>query len=395
MRIAITHHSLKGLGGTETYVSTIGDVLQRDGHDVWLYAPELGKGSQLAEEFGLRVVTRTDQLPDELDVAIPQDAPSALDLLATRPEVPQIFVSHTELFDVGLPPQVEGALKAVVTLYDRAHARVLAQSVQVPVERLLQPVDIERFKPMSPLPARPRKAISFGNYMTGERLKAVERACELADIEFSLGGGSSGPLELRPEYRLNEADIVFGKAKVIHEAMGCGRAAFVLDHNGAEGWVTADNYSVLVADNFGGRTTPQPFDAQSLADELRKYDPAMGLVNRDLIVAHHDAIAHTAGLMEIVRRHVDDPGPRPDPANADELARLTRIAWKHQAEAFQLRTQVEAKSLLMGDAMWRAEVAEADLAAARNAAEDARREYERRESTLPTLKRLAKRVVGR
>ncbi|MBJ7459409.1 MAG: hypothetical protein JHD02_09510 [Thermoleophilaceae bacterium] len=393
MRIAITHHSLKGLGGTETYVSTIGDVLQRDGHEVWLYAPERGKGSELAEEFGLRVVTSVHDLPADLDVAIPQDAPSTLDVLAVYPELPQIFVSHTELFDVGLPPQVVGALKAVVTLYDRAHNRVLAQSIQVPVERLRQPVDIERFKPLSQLPDKPRTARSFGNYLTGERLRVVERACELAGIEFSLGGASSGELELRPEYRLNEVDIVFGKAKVIHEAMGCGRAAYVLDHNGAEGWVTAENYETLVADNFGGRTAPRPFDAESLAADLGNYDPAMGLVNRDLIVAHHDAIAHTAGLMEIVRRHVDDPGPRPDPANVAELAQLTRIAWKHQGEAFQLRNQIEAKSLQMGDAMWRAEVAEAELAAARQDAENIKREYERRERTLPTLKRLIKQVL--
>lgn len=395
MRIAITIHSLKGLGGTETYVSTVGDVLQRDGHEVWLYAPERGKGRELAEELGLRVVSSADQLPADLDVAIAQDAPAALDVFAIYPDLPQIFVSHTDLFDVGLPPQVAGAVKAVVTLYDRAHARVLAQSIQVPVERLRQPVDIERFKPLSPLPAKPRTAMSFGNYMAGERLRVLGRACEIAGIELSLGGGSGGPLELRPEYRLNEADIVFGKAKVIHEAMGCGRAVFVLDHNGAEGWVTADNYAVLVADNFGGRSNPRPYDAESLAADLHKYDPAMGLVNRDLIVAHHDAIAHAAGLMEIVRRHVHDPGPRPDPANAAELARLTRIAWKHQSESFQLRTQVEAKSLIMGDAVWRAEVAEADLVAARSAAESARREYECRERTMPTLKRLAKRLVGR
>lgn len=390
MRIAITHHSLRGLGGTETYVSTIGDVLQRDGHDVWVYASELGKGSDLAEEFGLRVVNHADDLPADLDVAIPQDAPAALDLLASHPAIPQIFVSHTELFDVGLPPQVVGAMKAIVTLYDRAYDRVMAQSVQVPVERLFQPVDIERFDSLTPLSDRPKKAISFGNYMTGERLRVVERACEIAEIEFSLGGASNGPLQLRPEYALNEADIVFGKAKVIHEAMGCGRAAYILDHYGAEGWVTAENYDELVAGNFGGRTNPRPFDAESLAADLRNYDPAMGLVNRDLIVAHHDAIAHTAGLMEIVRRHIDDPGPRPDPAHATEMARLTRIAWKYQSEAFQLRHQLEAKSLVMGDAVWRAEVAEDELAADREAAAAAYHEQ-----TIPTLKRLAKRLVGR
>jgi hypothetical protein len=390
MRLALTIHSLAGLGGTETYVSTIGDALQRNGHEVWVYSPELGKGSELAEELGLRVVTRADALPDDLDAAIPQDAPATLEVLAVYPDLPQVFVSHTELFDVGLPPQVLGAVAAAVTLYQRAHSRVEAQSVEVPLERLRQPVDIERFKPFGPLPKSARKAISFGNYMSGDRAQVVERACELAGIEFAHAGAGAGVLDLRPEYVLNDADIIFGKAKIIHEAMGCGRAAYVLDHNGAEGWVTAENYEELVADNFGGRSNPRPFDAESLAADLRNYDSSMGLVNRDLIVAHHDAIEHAAALTEIVRRHAGASGPKPDPANAFELARLTRVAWKHQSESFQLRRQLEAKSLVMGDAVWRAEVAEEQLAAERE-----RQSAEYHARTLPTLKRLLKKLVGK
>lgn len=390
MRLALTIHSLEGLGGTETYVSTIGDALQRNGHEVWIYAPELGRGSDLAEEMGLRIVTRVEDLPADLDAAIPQDAPAALDVVAVYPELPQIFVSHTELFDVGLPPQVLGAVQVVVTLYERAHSRVTAQSVQVPVEQLRQPVDIERFKPYGPLPPSARKAISFGNYLTGDRAQVVEHACELAGIEFERGGASGGALNLRPEFALNNADIVFGKAKIVHEAMGCGRAVYVLDHNGAEGWVTAENYEALVADNFGGRNNPRPFDAESLAADLRNYDSSMGLVNRDLIVAHHDAIEHAAALTEIVRRYAGESGPKPDPANAAELARLTRVAWKHQSDSFQLRRQLEAKSLVMGDAVWRAEVAEAELAAER---ERASAEYHER--PIPTIKRLLKRPFGK
>lgn len=364
MRLAVTIHSLEGLGGTETYVSTIGDHLQRNGHEVWVYARGRGKGSELADSMGLRVVDDPHELPEDLDAAIPQDAPSTLDLLAARPGLPQIFVSHTELFDVGLPPQVEGALRVVVTLYERAHQRVLAQAVETPVESLRQPVDIERFKPTSALPERPRRALAFGNYLTGERMGVLERACASAGIELHAAGAAGGGLELRPEELINEFDIVFGKAKVVHEAMGCGRAVYVLDHNGAEGWVTAANYEALVADNFGGRSAPRPFDAESLAADLRDYDASMGMVNRDLIVANHDAIEHTAALTEIVRRYAGDNGREPDPGNAAELARLTRVNWRHQSDAFHTRKLLELRSLELGDARWRAEVAEADLAAA-------------------------------
>lgn len=364
MRLALTIHSLEGLGGTESYVATLGDHLQRDGHEVWIHAQGRGAGSQLVESLGLRLVSDAHDLPRDLDAAIPQDGPAALDIFAVMPELPQIFVAHTDLFDVGLPPQVAGALRAVVTLYERAHQRILAQAVQVPVERLRQPVDIERFKPTTVLAERPRRAVAFGNYMVGERLRMLERACELAGVQLDAGGASGGDLELRPEDLLNRYDIVFGKAKIVHEAMGCGRAVYILDHNGAEGWVTAGNYAALVADNFGGRSAPRLVTAESLAADLREYDPAMGIVNRDLIVANHDAIGHTAGLVEIIRRHVGEAPVRPDNGNAAELARLVRLNWRHQSDVFQTRRLLELQSAELDDARRHHESLQAELARA-------------------------------
>jgi hypothetical protein len=365
VRIVVSTHSLEGLGGVETYVATLSDQLQRNGHEVWAYARTVGKGAELADLMGVRVVTSPSELPADLDAAIPQDAPGALEIFAASPDLPQIFVSHTELFDVGLPPQVPGAIQAIVTLYQRAHDRVVAQAVELPIERLRQPVDITRFKPTSVLAERPRRAVAFGNYVTGPRREAIERGCAAAGIEFEAAGSVAGGLQLRPEETLNNFDIVFGKGKIVHEAMGCGRAVYVLDHNGAEGWVTADNYELLVRDNFGGRSQPRPFTAESLAADLRNYDPAMGMVNRDLIVANHDATAHAADLTQIIRKYAGRGEQRVDAGNAAELARLVRVNWRHESDAFQLRRMLEASSLEVGDSRWRAEVAEAELAAER------------------------------
>jgi hypothetical protein len=366
MRVAVTIHSLEGLGGTETYVATLGDQLQRNGHQVWVYGRGRGPGSQLAEQMGLRVAGDVRDLPDDLELAIPQDAPSALDVAAAYPRLPQLFVSHTELFDVGLPPQLEGALCAIVTLYERAHQRILAQSVEVPVERLRQPVDISRFKPTSVLSERARSAIAFGNYLSVARRELIEQACAAAGIELVFGGASGGELDLAPEQAINRHDIVFAKGKLAHEAMGCGRAVYVLDHNGAEGWVTAENYETLVKDNFGGRASVRPLTAELLAEDLRGYDPRMGTVNRDLIVSNHDAIAHAAALTELARKYAASGEPRHDPANVEELARLVRVNWRHESDAFQARRQLELASLELGDARWRAETAEAELTQVRD-----------------------------
>lgn len=352
MRIVLGVHSLAWIGGVESYVTTIGDHLQRTGHDVWIYAEEGGASAEIAEMLGLRVAHRTADLPVGVDAVVPQDMPSALELAAALSGVPQVFVSHSDTFDVNVPPQVAGLTRCIVTLYERAHRRMASLSVETPLERLRQPVDVDRFKPTRALPARPRQAVSLGNYLTGARLDLVRKACEGAGLEFRQTGAHAGGLTALPEEALNAADIVFGKAKVVHEAMACGRAVYVLDHNGAEGWVTAENYERLVADNFGGQSEPKTLSVDSLAADLAGYAAAMGIVNRDLAVANHSAMRHAADLIDVIRRHVGDStagageSRSGEVASSDdlrlvELARLARVNWRHEGDAYRLRMQME------------------------------------------------------
>ena len=68
---------------------------------------------------------------------------------------------------------------------------------------------------------------------------------------------------------MGDADIVIGKARVIVEAMASGRAAYVYDHNGGDGWVTPERYELLEADNFGGQAEPVAADRARLRADLR------------------------------------------------------------------------------------------------------------------------------
>ncbi len=338
MRIVIGIHSLAAQGGTESWVTTIGDHLQRVGHDVWIYSAEGGVTAGLAESLGLRTVLNARDLPDDVDVALVQDVVSALELAAWDANTPQVFISHSDIFDVQLTPQLPDVTACIVTLYDRAEERVLSQALTAPVRRLKQPVDVQRFRPTRPIAAEPRVAIALGNYLAGERREIIRTACELAGIEFRQVGATASGATTTPERTINEADIVIGKAKVIHEAMACGRAAYVFDVAGCEGWVTAESYDVLVGDNFAGRTRPRLFTTQQLAEDLRAYDPAMGIVNRDLMVAHHTAEMHTARLVDVIREFVPprEGAKRAERPELFELARLVRVNWRHEGNAYQL-----------------------------------------------------------
>ena len=337
MRIVIATQSLAGLGGSESYAITVADQLQRLGHCVWLFALDLGRSSETAKALGLPVTDSSSALPDDIDALIVQDGAVACELAARYPLTPQLFVAHSDIFDLQLPPQVEGLLAAVVTLYERVDKRIRAMALQVPVVELRQPIDVERFKPLSPIRGLPRVALALSYYINDTRLDLLIEACEKAGIELrtnSIRGEKPTPT---PELVYNEADIVFGKARVILEAMACGRAAFVFDHNGSDGWVTAENAARLAADNFGGQDEFRPLDAASIAAELTNYDPLMGTNNRDFIVANHAASAHAAELVDVLR----SLAPRTQTVDAplNELARMVRNYHRADSAEFALRAE--------------------------------------------------------
>ncbi|HEY6144682.1 MAG TPA: hypothetical protein VIV13_00290, partial [Solirubrobacterales bacterium] len=118
--------------------------------------------------------------------------------------------------------------------------------------------------------------------------------------------------------------------------MACGRAAFVYDWSGGEGWVTPDSYPAIEADGFAGRGEAV-IDAAALARGLKEYDRSMGPVNRDLVVVHHRANVHAQQLIEIFER-LAPKAERPE-APLGDMARLVRLEWRARAELHGVRVE--------------------------------------------------------
>ena len=76
-----------------------------------------------------------------------------------------------------------------------------------------------------------------------------------------------------------------------------------------------------------------------LSRALDEYDPVMGLVNRDLVLKHHQDRKHAEALVALFRRVTAIGDDRP--TAAAELARLSRLRWKAELEAGALRSQVD------------------------------------------------------
>jgi hypothetical protein len=332
---------LTTIGGVGTYLVTVAEQVQRLGHEVTIHAEDTGEMAEIARDRGLRVVSEADQLPARCDAVYAQDAPSAYALADRYRDAPQAFCVHADEHDRWVVPQLPGVIGATIAVHERVarHARSMAYVPEV--VRLRQPVDTRRFSPRGPIRPTPRRALVLGNYTWGNRLELIRTACAEAGIECVQRGLHGDEFALSPEGEMNDSDIVLGKARVVVEAMACGRAAYVYDHNGGDGWVTPGRYAMMEADNFGGQAEPRPLDAAGLRDDLLAYRSDMGPANRDLAVAHHSARKHVQELVKVLRRLA--PRAEPVAGPLDELARLNRVLW--QADARALGFEHEARLL--------------------------------------------------
>jgi hypothetical protein len=337
MKVLLATNHL-GLGGSESYLLTVAEQFDRLGHEVTIYAPESGPGVAVAEERELPVVGE-GSIPDGVEAALVQDGGVSHQLAAHLPGVPQLFVAHSSMFDLQAPPQLDKAVGAVVAMNDRIATRLRRFAVEVEVVRLHQPIDTHRFVPRGPLPEIPRTALLLSNTPHADRLEMLEGACTEVGIELlRLGGAAGRKTDIRAA--LAEADLVVGYGRSVLEAMASGRAAYVYDWKGGDGWVTAESYDAIEAGGFAGSAATAVMDRDSLATELRRYSPEMGPVNHDLVMKNHRAVRHAERLIELLRG-LGPTAHRPrEPLQ--EMARLVRLEWRAQLDIQSLRAENEA-----------------------------------------------------
>jgi hypothetical protein len=110
----------------------------------------------------------------------------------------------------------------------------------------------------------------------------------------------------------------------------------------------------------------------------------MGMVNRDLALAHHDAKRHVQQLLEVIAT-LRPPAP-PEGAPLAEMARLVRLQWR--AELLATERLALAQSL-------QERIGELEEALAREAAYSARLKATRRWRAAAAVGGVADRLRGR
>ena len=334
-----------GVGGTESYLLTVAEQLQDLGHEVTVHAMEADDSAEAAAERGIRVVRGERGLPPSCDAVLAQDSTVSLFHARRYPRAPQVFVCHSDHFDHQLPPQLPGVTQALVVLSDRLARRARALGLEQEIVRLKQPVDLKRFVPRDLPHERPRRVLLMSGHAQQGRQGMIDEACADLGLECERIGLLTA-MNLSPEIAMTHSDIVVGKARVIVEAMACGRAAYIWDLNGGDGWVTPERYELLEADNFGGQAEPGVIDAERLRSDLKAYSREMGVVNRDLAVHHHSASRHAEELVGLFERLEPAPDRTQVPLRA--LERVARATRSYEIRAFHLVRENDALRARLG-----------------------------------------------
>jgi hypothetical protein len=349
MRILIAHSRFL-LGGSETYSVTVAEQLERLGHPVEIFAGEASdKGRELASSRGLKLTTADPATladRDDFDAVIAQDAACGY-VLAGRPGLPQIFVVHG-LAAFEHPPQALRPAPPVVVLNDRMGAHAAALASKPEVVRLRQPIDLQRFKPRGPSRAQARRVLVFSNYLEEDRMTMIAEACDDLGLELATMGIRANA-SVTPQEAIAEADIVVGYGRSVLEGMVMGKAAYVWDRAGGDGWVTPESYPVLEADGFSGAGTHEVVDVERLRADFAAYRPELGTLGYDLVRDNHSAVRHTEALVQLLGRA---EAPAPDPLH-ETLGTLVRAQARAADDAnqfeFQLRVKAEETEALRAE----------------------------------------------
>jgi hypothetical protein len=308
MRVLMTTRALDQPGGSETYLATVARELRTLGHEPLIYSPLHGTMAHRlrAERFDLLDMLDFCPVPD---VAHVQHATTSFHVRGRFPDLPMVFVSHSSLYDIEDVP-ILASPQAVVVLSDVVGRRVQASpwADTGKVVRLHQPIAIPHDDPaLRPLPPRPGRGVLIGN-RTGPIAPLLQAACDALDIELGQAGGPETILEdLTPV--LMHADIVFGVGRTLLEALGLGRAGFLIDDRGMGGFVDAENYERFEAGAFA-TFDPEPTSVAGLVERIRRYEPSLGRIGRELIRRHHSARLHARDLVDTYRAAIE-LGPPP------------------------------------------------------------------------------------
>jgi hypothetical protein len=295
--VLITNAFIENWSGSELYVRDLAVELVKRGHKPVVYSPRIGK---LAEEFARKsipVIKDLGALEIVPDLIHGQHHLETMTALARFPRTPAVFFCHGWLPWEESPP-FHPRLLHYVTVSEALRDR-LVYECGVPAEKIttiLNSVDLDRFRPRSPLPEVPKRALVFNSQASAANiLEPVRQACAQQGVQVDVMGYGSGNPSYHPEDQLGSYDLIFGVGRAALESLAVGAAVICCSQEGVGPMVSTQNLDWLRRNNFGIRILTRPLGAAVLSSEIRCYDPVDAL-------KVSQAVRAAAGLNEMVER---------------------------------------------------------------------------------------------
>jgi hypothetical protein len=332
LNVLISNYALGEHTGAELYTRDLARELQRLGHTPAVYAKVTGPLADELRRLDIPVATKLRHLDFQPDIVQGHERIATLECAHHFPGVPVVFVCHNHSHWSTAAPKHPG-IQRYFGMSQLCVQRMIREGVPgVPVELLLNWVDMRRFLPRGELPPRPRRALVFSNYAAAHaHLPAVVEACRRAGLTLDVVGRESGTAVSAPENCLGEYDIVFAKAKAALEAMATGCAVVLCDFGGVGPMVTFANFQRLQPMNFGFEALTQPLRAEDLCREIACYDAEEARKVRDLVrttASMEDRVQEMLGHYRTVIERAHPADARPTGRAHLTTLRVIDVLWR-------------------------------------------------------------------
>jgi hypothetical protein len=274
LHVLITNNTLAERTGTALYVRDLAERLLARGHKPCVYSPVLGEVARGLARAGIEVVADPRKLSGTPDLVHGHHEIATMAALLHFRDVPGIFVCHDRRHHSDIPPTLPRIRRYVAVDYQCRERFGEHGIAEERIRVVPNGVDLRRFRPRSPLPERPRRALVFSNNASERTyLPVVREACVRTGLSLDVIGAAAGTPSAEPEAVLGQYDLVLAKGRCAVEAVAVGAAVVLCDALGTGPLVTTDNLETLLRfDSRSKRLWHKPLDADLIAAEMARYD---------------------------------------------------------------------------------------------------------------------------